>query len=205
MQVCNYCGRHLRQHYANCPGCSSCSFTFKPDSGEAYVLNTPPKDGYKLNEDSFKHAEQKGQNIRTAGICILTIVFMLIVFAICGLAKLQPLLIIIAVVGIICGIILTIIGNTKYQEALKNTERMRKLKTVGILIKNLPCTKTRTIQGIDRYSYDIIHVVYVTSDGKELHLSSSPRSSFNVFEDGLADLLIDPNDYSNYYIDTEIY
>ena len=92
------------------------------------------------------------------------------------------------------------------KKAKNNIERVNKLAKTGVLIKNIPydLKPTGTIINGEKIYY--IQVLYESKSGKKIPLNSEPK--YNTImgdKDGTADLLIDPNDISNYYIDFEIY
>ena len=88
---------------------------------------------------------------------------------------------------------------------LNNIERVKKLSKTGVLIKNMPYELKETGTIINGTPVYRIEVQYESKSGKMIPLSSEPKyNSVLGNENGTADLLIDPNDFSNYYIDFEI-
>lgn len=86
----------------------------------------------------------------------------------------------------------------------KDIDDENSLEKVGILYKDLPykMIKTKTIK--DK-TYRCIQVEYVNKKGKHLKLKSKLLYKEEPIEDnGLADLLIDPNDEKKYFIDFDI-
>ena len=87
-----------------------------------------------------------------------------------------------------------------------NVDRIKKLSKNGILIKNLPYQLEKN----KKYNYGkpiyCIKVLYEIEPGKTLSLKSEPKYLTTLGRsNGTVDLLIDPDDYSNYFIDFEIY
>ena len=216
MQVCNYCGRNLKQHYEICPGCGSNSFTEKRDMGESYVIETPPKGGYKLNMESLKGQQKFLGIFKYFGIGFLVIsAIMIFPFFIVpfmtgvdnafGISWLLFLIGFITMFAAVPIIMIVIFGNMS-KKCKKDMERLNRLAQTGILIKNIPYKVVGSGYQINSNNIQAIQVVYETPEGKKLTLRSNPKFDGRVYDtDGLADLLIDPNDHSNYYIDIEIY
>ncbi len=198
MQVCNYCGRNLRNHYDHCPGCNSTDFTFKPDEKTPYFVNTPPKDGYKINhsiyEETFAGGEMNGYTILGIMIaCFLSIGIFMYAFTENGMIALG-----LFVGAVIITTPLFIIGHKKTSVARTEQNRKKKLSKEGILVKNIPFVQvpdTNTVQ-----------VDFIAPNGQRLVLNSDSRIDILKYAlDGKVDVLLDSSDYSNYYIDVEIF
>lgn len=101
-----------------------------------------------------------------------------------------------SILGAIVGVCLTIIGTISKKNCKKEIERINALSKKGMLIKNIPYT----------VSNGCMRIVFRNSAGIEIPLYS--ESKFDIGKmidiDKTADLLIAPDDYSNYYIDYEI-
>ena len=215
MLVCNYCGRNLKNHYDACPGCGSTSFHTTSYVGEV-VIKSPPKGGYHIKNDNFTKAKKFGAIFKWVGIAI--IIFMILTFIpffVAGLFTMNEdfgfglsfilLPLCSSIIFIIVGIGFYI-GGVKYQKNVgKDMEKIQKLAKTGTLIKNIPYELTPSniqVNGRDIYC---LKILYKNASGSEIPLISEPKYNNALGDkDGTCDLLIDPNDYSNYYIDLEI-
>ncbi len=219
MQVCNYCGRNLKQHYEICPGCGSNSFMEKIDPGDYYIIETPPTGGYKLDIESLKGQAKFAKLFKYIGIAFLVFeaFFMIPFFGVpflsskmgmndsaFNIAWTGSLLIFIPCFSIV-PIIFIIIGSNIQKRSKKDIERIETLAKTGTLIKNIPYQTVSSGYTVNDRQIMALQIAYKTPDGKVLNLKSNPKFDNKVFDpDGKADLLIDPKDYTNYYIDIEI-
>lgn len=81
-----------------------------------------------------------------------------------------------------------------------------KLAETGTLIKNLPYKVKPTGTVINGNSIYCIEVIYELKNGTKIPFRSEGKYDGQLSRgDGTVDLLIDPNDHSNYFIDFEIY
>ena len=201
MHDCNYCGRILKHEYEKCPGCGGNSFKDRAYLGEE-IIKTPPSGGYKINTNKYIIEIIINLIIVLVATMLLIItinninektLILMVTFAILELAFLGG------------GLKLLISG-------IKETKRLKKLSQKGMLVKNMPyeLVSIGFIKKKNEPKKEIlrkIKVVFKNSDGVEIPLISDDKN--NVEEtaknDDTADLLIDPNDYSNFYIDFEIY
>ncbi len=98
-------------------------------------------------------------------------------------------------------------SNDIIQTSNKKMDRVKYLAENGMLIKNLkytikPVNKNETGPTA---TYKI-QVIYEIEKGKTMCFESEPKYLTALArDDGTVDLLIDPNDYTNYFIDFEIY
>ena len=216
MQICNYCGRNLKKEYDTCPGCGSTSFKKTNDFGEK-VIKTPPKGGYVISTNNY----QKSDNIGKIVICV-SLIFLVfsvlfdipfilggllagqddvlfgLTFSLTSLATTIPF-IIISVVAII-------IGKNIRKKAKNNIKRVQKLAKEGILVKNMPYELVSSGTVINGQTVYCIKVEYENASNQKIPLTSEAKYDNKIAnKNGTADLLIDPNDYSNYFIDIEIY
>ncbi len=203
MHVCNYCGRVLKYDYEKCPGCGGSSFKNKAYLGEE-VIKEPPKDGYKINVENYKRKMRNANITSIIGIILVVVPLLwslpLLLIGIVGMLLFFPF-------EIIIGIILIIVGNKIKRQTKKEMKRATKLAKKGILVKNMPYEAAPTGTFVGSKVYKCIKVNYKNSAGVEIPLFSETK--FDIDEkmksDDTADLLIDPDDYSNYFIDFEIY
>ena len=217
MYQCNYCKRYLKEKYNNCPGCGSDSFK-KVASFTEQIIKTPPEGGYKVQLNNFKF-QKKGFIIPI--VVILYIIFIVFIF--------DPMFIstginmrdnddkIFEIMFIIFGILALSVPikiiyvifkelNKENKNINKDINKVKKLSKQGILIKNLPYELKLDKNIVSGKPIYRIKVLYEIEKGRTLSLLSEPKYITTLGrEDGTVDLLIDPDDYSNYFIDFEIY
>jgi hypothetical protein len=215
MLVCNYCKRNFKEEYKNCPGCGSNSFK-KIDNKLEYIIDTPPKDGYKLIGYSELVINNTGKNI----IYIVSFIIMTVILLINILVALLlssgnifsiPVILFLSIIVIIY-IILSILLLSAKKKDTNNKTKTRKeiLQTEGVLYKNLPY-EIETVEYKDSddhlHRYYKIKITYTLNDGVKREFFSKPNYDSKSFinKNGTADLLVDPNDYTNYFVDIEIY
>lgn len=110
------------------------------------------------------------------------------------------LYIIVAVGGVVLAI-----GIVMRVKAAKQIKKAKYLAKNGKLIKGIPYIMEATGTVVNGKQVQRIVIDYTTPNGEPLHLKGYPRYDYKTGDaDGLADLLIDPNDYNNYFIDFEI-
>jgi hypothetical protein len=213
MYKCNYCNRHLKKKYDKCPACGSNSFEKINNIGQ-YVINTPPKDGYKINLKNYKIQKMPGKFLLIGTlIIVLNLIAMVSFFTIGGYETNEEIifslvfLAIFIILALICTFRIFREANNIMGPVNKNIKKAKELSKNGILIKNL----TYKIKPVDkrikgpRTIYKI-QVIYEVEKGVTKNFESEPKY-LNALgrDDGTVDLLLDPNDYSNYYIDFDIY
>lgn len=215
MYKCEYCNRYLKEKHDKCPACGSTSFK-KVQNYEELVIKTPPKDGYKVNLKNFEYEKKGNKPALYIGIFILIFVIIFSVnFALFPLEAngkfdffVLPF-ILFAIFALIAGISTSSVffktarGVTK--KSKNEIHKINKLAKNGILIKNLKYElKPKTING-SKTVYQI-KIIYEIEKGKTKCFLSEPKYLTALGRDnGTVDLLIDPDDYNNYFIDFEIY
>lgn len=215
MYKCNYCGRHLKKKYDKCPACGSNSFKKINNIGQ-YVIENPPKDGYKINIENYKMQKKPGKFILAIGIFILLYVIGFVsVFVFFGTSDKIDIF---NIVFILFGLVFLIAGFKTFYDIYKeskkitnpvnrNIKKTKELSKNGILIKNL----NYKIKPVDKrikgpLTVYKIQVLYEVEKGKTKCFESEPKYLTALGrDDGTVDLLLDPNDYNNYFIDFEIY
>lgn len=201
MYICNYCNSILKEHYEKCPNCGGTSFSTKSYLGEI-IIKEPPKDGYHLNKQHFIK-EKKNNNI---------FLFLGIGFILFGLISCLPFLIFSifaylagVVVTSFVGFLLIIVSNPKRKRLKNQIKKLDKLSKKGILVKKLPYEIVNTGTMVFGKYYKCIRVDYKNSQGISIPLFSETKYDIENHDIESVDLLIDPDDYSNYFIDYEIY
>ena len=211
MYVCEYCNRHLKKKYKECPGCGGTTFKKIQNYGET-IIKKPPKDGYKVNIENFKY-QRKGHRVGLIFglyVVIMGLIFVLLLLPFGGLAS-SVMLILFAV--IFSKPLIKIAGmffkssNEIRSNADKEINKVKYLSQHGMLIKNLRY-KIKPMEGSIKGAKTayIVQVIYEIEKGKTKCFESEPKYLTALGRsDGTVDLLIDPNDYTNYFIDFEIY
>ena len=224
MLVCNYCGRNLKNRYESCPGCGSNSFQERASIGEC-VITTPPQDGYHVDLTNY-YKEKKIANIfKWIGIIFLIIVLLgVLPFIVIGFilpfgvesevageaAQVSVMMIVFAVAILVPSAAIPIgfiIGGRHFKKkADAEADRVEKLSKTGILIKNLPYEQVPTGTIINGREIYALKVHYRDQTGNEKFLISNPKYDNVTYNpSGTADLLLDPNNADNYFIDLEIF
>ena len=217
MYICNYCKRNFKEKHEICPGCGGKTFHEKAYLGEI-IIKTPPEGGYTVSNKTFKTKRKHVRNVTLIWIIIAAIVTVFLapmgllytffsilshefVFDIDMLFLSIPSLIpIIIVIG-------AIIYNIRAKKKIKKEkEKIKYLANNGYLVKNLPYE----LVGDGSYFYGkpihlLIKVTYENANGVKIPLLSDIKYDAMEGNKKTVDLLIDPNNYSNYYIDYEIY
>ena len=216
MLVCNYCGRNFKNEYNTCPGCGSTIFNRVSDFGEK-VIKKPPEGGYVINVDNFEKSKKMANIVKWIGWGLL--IFMItfdLPFLLGGiLAGQEDLLfgltfsitsLVVTIPFVIISIVLISISKSMKKKAQENILRVKKLAKEGVLVKNMPYKLVSSGTEINNQPIYCIQVEYENSSGQKIPLNSEPRYNNKLSnKNGTVDLLIDPDDYSNYYIDLEIY
>jgi hypothetical protein len=90
------------------------------------------------------------------------------------------------------------------KETKNKIKKANYLAQHGWLVKNLPYTLEYNQKLLSNNTV-CIHLTYENSNGSKIPLVSEPKASNGNIPYKTADLLIDPDDYSNFFIDFEIY
>ena len=217
MRTCNYCGRKLKQFYANCPGCGSNSFSEDDLYPSVYVIEKPPMGGYHVEDKFFRDKRLAGVVFVIFGIMLAAAVcfYMIPKFQTYDIGPVTIIdeqlfrytriaqTIILSIPSLIC----LIIGINYLWTSAKELGKIKHLANNGVLVKNIPYILVRTGELIDNKQVYAISVKYKNpATNEEVDLRSNAKYDGRLYDkDGTADLLYDPEDFSNYYIDIEIY
>lgn len=103
-------------------------------------------------------------------------------------------------------VIFITIGGVILLKNIKKTKIMKQLATNGILVKGIPYELVYTNITVNGRSIQAISINYKFPDGSVRNLKGLPLYKINMhnYDSGLCDLLYDPSNYDNYYIDFEI-
>lgn len=116
-------------------------------------------------------------------------------------AKLEPLFFIV----LLLPLIFIVLGLTQTRKYNKRIKKLKILETTGVLIKGLPYTMESTGLSVNDREILAPAVDYTLPTGEIIHLKGDGRHDHKYSdEDNLVDLLIDPADPTNYYIDFNI-
>lgn len=111
----------------------------------------------------------------------------------------------IKIIVLVIPIILFIVGIFQNIKVSKKVKKMKYLAEYGTLIKNLPYRMEPTNMMYNNERLFAINVEYTLPDGSVVKLVGDPRFDYAKSDsDGLVDLLIDPANPDNYYIDFNI-
>lgn len=216
MFVCNYCGRYLKNEYKNCPGCGSTSFSTVSWFGEK-IIKDPPPGGYKLNMKNYESIK-KASNIAIGISVILLIIVILsmIPLILAGFISIPHdknfglgfivMSSSVALPFFFIGLVFIFIAIIIKAITTQNIKKLKALSQKGLLVKNMPYQLVESGTTVNQQPVYCIKVEYENANGIKIPLISEQK--FNNLlgdKDGTVDLLIDSDDFSNYYIDVEIY
>ena len=198
MYKCKYCGRYLKDNYSNCPGCGSNNFERTYGSGVQKITQVPDG-GYKIGLD-------RHQKSSTNSYLFAIIVFIILIFKEICFPYIDTLLddsdsyaIVLCFIAVF-GLLGVIIGSKR-----KN-KRINKLRYHGLLIKNLNYTVKKISYNEKKDLIYYVEVIYETEQGSKIPIVGEFINEERLKSGkGTMDLLIDPDDITNYYMDFEIY
>jgi hypothetical protein len=108
-------------------------------------------------------------------------------------------------IGVGMGLLFGCVGGFFVIKQRKCMKRAKYLAIHGKLIKNIPYTMKPTNTYLNGREIKKIAIDYTPPNGLTIHLTGNSRFDGKDYdEDGLVDLLIDPNDPNNYFIDFNI-
>lgn len=203
MFICNYCGRHLKQEYEKCPGCNGSSFTTKAYLGEE-IIDKPPKDGYHLNLYNLNRIHGIAFFFTILNLIIITIPFFIIFLGYFNIFIIEAFFFV-PIIELFATIFFYI-ANRERKKYKRIIQRTKKLAKYGMLVKGIPYKMYFAGQAFFKKEFKCIEVIFKNSNDVEIPLYSETKynaEKMKHFE--TADLLIDPDDYSNYFIDYEIF
>ena len=205
MYVCNYCKRNFKEKFETCRACGSTSFSNKAYFGEV-IIKTPPEGGYRININNYQKAISNANIFLIIGIVVLVASLLFeLPFILIGFS--MPVLMLAFLIPILIGPIIMIASIKSKNKNKKAMNKALKLSKTGILVKNMPYEAINTGTMVAGKYYKCIKVNYKNSAGVSIPLYSETKFDMDniMMKDHTVDLLIDPDDYSNYFIDFEIY
>ena len=208
MYICKYCLRNLKNKYETCPGCGASQFEEVLDYREK-VIKDPPQGGYRINLDSYYHEIKKAKIFKFIGYFFAILTVFLILYSIGYNFDKGIMLITLTMDAFYLGMAVFFIkiGSSQEKDIKQDIKKAEKLSKTGMLIKNLDyeILYIGVQANVTKPVYQI-KVVYVNQTGVKVpFISNAKYDSIPTSSTGTADLLVDPNDFSNYYIDFEIF
>lgn len=208
MYICNYCKRNFKEVYEVCPACGGTSFSTKSYVGDV-IITEIPNEGWMINHSNL----DKINKINWISILICIVVIIVFIPTIKNVYSIDPspimkimrivsIISIIPEISVIFYIIITNLRNKKY------VRKIDELCHKGILIKGLPYEIIPAKKGIyinGKAKNYCIKINYKNSNGEYIPLVSDIKYDIDIRQKDTVDLLMDPNDFSNYYIDFEIF
>ena len=230
MYRCKYCGRYLKSSYDNCPGCGSNSYEYVNSVG-VMKIEEIPKDGYKVNVKNLKTNRWSGLALTLLGGGMLfgSLIDIIITGFVGGVLLAYPVVDeygeimskkevfsntstsiwafgVFGIIMLVIGIPLLIFGIRTMRKHSKQIKDAQTLAHKGLLIKNLPYRIIDSGTRVNDQPIYCIEIVYETENGTKIPLQSEPKYDGKLTRgDDTVDLLIDPENPSNYFIDFEIY
>lgn len=208
MYHCKYCGRYLKENYNNCPGCGANKFEKIKKHG-TITINEVPNGGYKVNTKNIKKDNFAGIFLIIMGTIFICVGLPEIFFVLLSLYFFELVVIPVFFLFLIFPIVGAFLLYFGLKLTRRNKEKVRKIEQLahtGVLIKNLTYTVKPTGTVINGNPIYCIEVIYENASGVKIPLVSEGKHDGRLSRgDGTVDLLIDPNDTSNYFIDFEIY
>ena len=197
MKTCKYCGRYMKNRVMNCLSCGSDDFSKIMD--DKIVIVDAPKEGFLVHTEDIERQIKKHKNYTKIGLCTLPFYLLGIIginyplaFSIFIFLASQLFFITLAL------IILGVQGTKNYQLQLK---KLNYLKYHGKLVKNQHYKVTNVR---DNYCYCTVSFRKSNQD-KAIPLKTNKIFATELFyDDGLIDVLIDPEDLNNYYISFDL-
>ena len=212
MYICNHCKRNFKEKYESCPGCGGVSFSEKAYLGST-IIETPPEGGYKLDLSNFEKEKKRVKRVaRFIALFGFIWLFLSAPFVFIGIVSfgagdiisLFSSIDLLFVLAIFLGCIYYKFSSLK--RINKEIARIQQLAKYGLLVKELPYKlENDGTQVMGKYLHYFIEVTYENANGSKIPLTSEIKHNINEKRFDTVDLLIDPDDYSNYYIDYEIY
>lgn len=103
-------------------------------------------------------------------------------------------------------VIFITIGGVILIKNVKKVKTIKKLAVGGILVKGIPYELVYTNISVNNVRLQAISINYKFPDGSVRNLRGLPlyKGVMHNYDSGLCDLLYDPSNYDNYYIDFEI-
>ena len=204
MYQCIYCGNRTDDNNSPCSSCGSKDFK-KYEPEKPTVIKKAPKDGYNLrinDEEYDRYRNEKDKKLVKKIITISSIISLILCYYTYKRTNnyMIPIVIICIYLLMFAIIWFEILKRKKERE----NNKYKYLAHNGVLVKNLPYKVIS--RDLPNHSYKIcfLKVTYEDENGEVLTFESHPFFN-DDFQSDKVDLLYDPNDHSNYFIDFHIY
>jgi len=111
----------------------------------------------------------------------------------------------ISIIFLLIPVIFIFVGIKGIMDVNARIKKIQYLASYGKLIKGIPYKMERTGRIVNHREILAPAIDYTLDNGTVIHLVGDPRHDYKMLDgDGCVDLLLDPNDPNNYYIDFEI-
>ncbi len=205
MYQCIYCGNRTDDNNSPCTGCGSKDFK-KYEPEKPTVITRPPQGGYtlKINNGEYNRYREEQDKKKLKKVFIgMVIMFIIFVFYIYKntYSPMFPILLVMFGVILFTTILLAPKIIKRFYE--RRNYKHDHLARNGILVKNLPYKVITRDFPNHNYKFCTLEVKYEIN-GEMQTFMSHPFFDDNFPKDKV-DLLYDPDDLSNNYIDFNIY
>ncbi len=207
MRHCLHCGRYY-EIYKECPGCGSVKFEEIKNNGTLRI-EEPPKGGYKINKDNLIISKGIGIVFSIIGYIMATITALGFIVIVISCFFYEPSTVDIKEsfdIALILSLLLPspfiialflFLGRALTKNVNITNSKIERLKTKGVLIKNLKYRKEK----------NSINVLFETEKGVKIPLKSDiiyGRPKDNELPK-YCDILFDRDDPTNYIIGFNLY
>ena len=197
MKKCKYCDRYNKNRVTNCMSCGSDKFS--EIEADKIVVIDAPKEGFHVNTERLEKQKKKYRKYWILGLCtfpfyLIGIIGLWYPFAL-GVYFFVAAQFIFVTLGLIIG------GMICESNCNKKLKKIEYLKYHGKLVKNQHYRVKNLMN-----NYFTCTVSFRMSDqDKAIPLQSERVFATELFyDDGLVDVLIDPEQLGNYYISFDI-
>ena len=207
MYICTNCKRYFKSDCYTCAKCGSSQLEKVSDLAKG-EFDTPPDGGYIVNLKDYDYEIENGTVTLIVG-CFFVACAVNDYFA--SRPNFSTLVIILLLFFIIFAAWCIITGASTRIKANKSKRKVEALSKNGLLIKGLPYQielVERSFKNVKPIQAYRIKVFYKNNSGLEsIFISNKKLDNNDMLSSSYdtADLLLDPNDYSNYFVDFEIY
>lgn len=106
---------------------------------------------------------------------------------------------------LIIPVVFLIVGIVQIKKSISKSKIAKELAKSGVLVKNLPYNLVNSNISVNNVPLKCIYTTYKFPDGILREIKSEALKGHILSDaDGMCDLLYDPNNYDNYFIDFEI-
>ncbi|MBR2828175.1 MAG: hypothetical protein IKE70_02975 [Bacilli bacterium] len=187
----------MRNKVDNCYSCGSNDF-YENEKDKILIIKTP-KEGFKISTIYEEEQLSKYKKYKKIGLLTLPIYFLGILMIWFPLVSIIYFYIVLNIIIITLFMLISgFYGENHYKKEIR---RLNKLKYNGTLVKNL----SYSIKSINNNYYKCVVSFQMDHNTKSIKLTSNKMFATELFyKDNLIDVLINPNDYNDYYIGFDI-